>query len=108
MIVGSSMSGKKYSVKEILEKDYIHYEEPSKYQKIHWFYGQYQDMFKDLKRSLGHDIYFREGLPMFQLNLSHIDPKYNNIIVLDDMMDLAVDSQIISNCLLKGGTGMQA
>ena len=42
-------------------------------------------MFKDLKKSLGHEIYFREGLPTFQLNLSDIDPKYNNIIVLDDL-----------------------
>ena len=102
MIVGPSMSGKSYFVKEILEKDHIHYEEPSKYRKIHWFYGQYQDMFKDLKRSLGHDIYFREGLPTFQLNFSDIDPKYNNIIVLNDLMDLAVDSQIISKLFTHG------
>ena len=62
-------------------------------------------MFKDLKRSLGHDIYFREGRPMFQLNLSDIDPKYNNIIVLDDLMDLAVDSQIISKLFTQGRHG---
>ena len=89
------MPGKSYFVKELLEKDYVHYEEPRKCRKIYCFYGQYQDMFKDLKKSLGHDIYFREGLPTFQLNLSDVDPKYN-IIVLDDLMDLAVDSQIIS------------
>ena len=59
-------------------------------------------MFKDLKKSLGHDIYFREGLPTFQLNLSDADPKYNNIIVLDDLMDLAVDSQIISKLFTQG------
>ena len=41
-------------------------------------------MFKDMNRSLGHDIYFRKGLPTFQLDLSDIDPKYNNIIVLYD------------------------
>ena len=40
-------------------------------------------MFKDMKRFLGHDIYFRVGLPTFQVDLSDIDPKYNNIIVLD-------------------------
>ena len=57
------MSGKSYFVKELLEKDHVHYEEPRKCRKIHWFYGQYQDMFKDLKKSLGHEIYFREGLP---------------------------------------------
>ena len=102
------MSGKSYFVKELLEKDHVYYEEPHKCRKIHWFYGQCQDMFKDLKKSLGHEIYFREGLPTFQLNLSDIDPKYNNIIVLDDLMDLAVDSQIISKLFTQGGTGMQA
>ena len=96
------MSGKSYFVKELLEKDHVHYEELRKCRKIHWFYGHYQDMFKDLRKSLGHDIYFREGLPTFQLNLSDIDPKYNNIIVLDDLMDLAVDIQIISKLSTQG------
>ena len=57
---------------------------------------------KDLKRSLGHGIYFRKGLPTFQLNLSDIDPKYNNIIVLVALMDLAVDSQINSKLFTQG------
>ena len=34
--------------------------------------------------------------------MSDIDPKYNNIIVLDDLMDLAVDSQIISKLFTQG------
>ena len=57
---------------------------------------------KDLKRSLGHDIYFREGLPTFQLNMSDINLKYSNIIVLDDLMGLAVDSEIISKLFTQG------
>ena len=36
-------------------------------------------VFENLKRYLRHDICFREGLLTFQLNLSGIDPKYNNI-----------------------------
>ena len=51
-------------------------------------------MFKDLKRSLGHDIYFREGLPTFQLNLSDTDHCIK--------LDLAVDSQIISKLFTQG------
>ena len=43
-------------------------------------------MFKDMKRFLGQDICFREGLLKFQLDLSDIDPKHKNIIVLDDLM----------------------
>ena len=90
------MSGKSYFVKVLLERDHIEYEDHRKCQKIHWFYGQYEDMFKNMKRSLGQDICFQEGLPMFQLDLSDNDPKYNNIIVLDDLMDFAVVSPIIS------------
>ena len=70
-----------------MERDHIEYEDHRKHPKIHWCYGQYPDMFKDMRRSLGHDIYFREGLPTIQLDLSDIDPKYNNIIVLDDLTD---------------------
>ena len=59
-------------------------------------------MIKDMKRSPGHDIYFREGLPTFHLDLSDIDPKYNTIIVLDDLMDLTVDSSVISKLFTQG------
>ena len=54
--------------------------------------------------SLGHNKYFREGLPTFQHDLSDIDPKYNNIIVLDDLMDLARSFQ---SCLRNEGTETQ-
>ena len=101
-VVGPSMSGKSYFVKELLESDRIEYEDHRKRPKTHSFYGQYQDMLKDMKRSLGHEIYFREGLPTFQLDLSDIDLKYNNIIVLDDLMDLSVDSPIISKLFTQG------
>ena len=40
---------------------------------------------------------------MFRLDLSNIDPKFNNIIVLDDLMDLALDSPIISKLFTQGG-----
>ena len=96
------MSGKSCFVKVLLERDHIEYENHRKCRKIHWFYEQYQDMFKEMKRSLGQDIYFQEGHPTFQLDLSGIDPKYNNIIVLDDLMDLAVDSPIISKLFTQG------
>ena len=37
-------------------------------------------MFKDMRRNMGKDIYFKQGLPEFQLDLSDIDPCYNNIV----------------------------
>ena len=103
MVLGPRMSRKSYFVKELMERDRIEYEGHRKRPKIDWFYGQYQDMFKDMKRSLGHDIHFREGLPTFQHHLSNIDPKYNNIIVFDDLMDLDVDRPIISKLFTQGG-----
>ena len=65
-------------------------------------YGQYQDMFKDMRRVLGEDIYFQQGLREVEPNLSDIDPCYNNIVVLDDLMDMAMDNPIISKLFTQG------
>ena len=102
MVVGPSMYVKSYFVKQMLEGDHIKYEDPWKQQRIHWFYGQYQDMFKDMRRNMGKDIYFKQGLPEFELNLSDIDPCSNNIVVLGDLMNMAVDSPIISKLFNQG------
>ena len=96
------MSEKVTSLKSYWKGNPIEYEDHRKRPKIQWFYGEYQDMFKDMKMTLGHDLYFREGLPTSQLDLNDIDPKYNNIIVLDELMDLAVDSPIISALFAQG------
>ena len=86
----------------MLERDHIEYEDPRKQRRIHWFYGQYQDMFKDMRRNIGKDIYFKQGLPEFEPDFCDIDPRYNNIVVLDDLMDTAVDSPIISKHFTQG------
>ena len=64
IVVGPCMSGKSYFIKELLESDHIEYEDHRKRPKIHWLIGQYQDIFKDMKRLLGHDI-FSEDSPRF-------------------------------------------
>ena len=96
MIVGASMCGKSYFVKQMLERDHIEYDDPRRQRRIHWFYGQYQDIFKDMRRNLGKYIYFKQGLFKFKPHLSDIDPCYNSIVVLDDLVDMVVDSPIIS------------
>ena len=45
---------------------------------------------------MGKGIYFKQGLREFELDLSDIDPCYNNIVVLDDLMDMAMGRPIIS------------
>ena len=69
MVVGPSMSGKSFFVKQMLERDHIEYDDPRKQRRIHWFYGQYQDMFKDMRRNMGKDIHFKQGLPEFEPDL---------------------------------------
>ena len=95
MVVGPSMSEKSFFVKQMLGREDIEYDDPQKQRRIHWFYGQYQDMFKDMRRNMGKDIYFKHTLPEFEPDLCDIDARYNNIVVLDDLMDMAVDSPII-------------
>ena len=51
---------------------------------------------------MGKDIYFKQGLPEFEPDLCDIDPRYNNIVVLDDLMDMAVASPIISKLFTQG------
>ena len=55
-----------------------------------------------MRRNMGKDIYFKQGLPKFQLDLSDIDLCDNNIVVLDDLMDIDVDSPVISKLFTQG------
>ena len=103
MVVGPSMCGKSYFVKQMLEGDHIEYDDPWKQRRIHWFYGQYQDMFKDMRRNMGKNIYFKQGPPEFELGLSDIDPCYNNMVVLDDIMDMLWTVLLFLNYSPKGG-----
>jgi len=102
LTIGPTQSGKTHLVKEILERDHIEYPEPHKERKILWFYGQHQPEYTAMKKTLGKQIRFQEGLPDFQEDLSDIDPRFNNIIVLDDLMDLALDSHVISKLFTQG------
>ena len=79
------MSGKSLFVKQMLERDHVEYDDPRKQRRIHWFYGQYQDMFNDMRRNMGKDIYLKQGLPEFEPDLCDIDPRYNSIVVLDKL-----------------------
>ena len=51
---------------------------------------------------MGKYIYFKQGIPDFEPDVNDIDPLYSNIIVLDDLMDIAVDSPIISKLFTQG------
>ena len=70
--------------------------------RIFWFYKQWQECYEDLKKSLGKTIWFERSLPELSENLSEINPRYNNIIILDDLMAEATESPIVSQLFTQG------
>jgi len=102
LVVGPTQCGKTYLVQQILERDLMKYDKPSLGRKIYWFYGQDQNVYHEMKRKMGPVITFHKGLPDFEDDLSDLDPRKNNICVLDDLMDLAVDSSVIAKLFTQG------
>ena len=101
MVVGPSQSGKTYFVQQMLENNRIVYDEQRNI-RILWCYNQWQDRYDDLKKSLGKSIRFRRGLPELSEDLSEIDTRYNNIIILDDLMAEATDSPVVARLFTQG------
>lgn len=49
-----------------------------------------------MQSTLGRDIQFCQGLPDLSDDLREINPKFNNILVFDDLMSQATESPMIS------------
>ncbi len=101
LVIAPTQSGKTFFVRKLLERDHIEYGN-SKPRKMLWYYGQDQPIYREMQRSLGKEIKFVGGLPEFADNLSDLDDTYNNVIVLDDLMDLAKDSSIVAKLFTQG------
>ena len=101
MVVGPTQSGKSYFVEQLLSSKRIKY--PSrKTKRIQWFYTQWQPLYDRLQSTLGKGITFTQGLPNVNDNLEDISDKVHNLWVLDDLMDEAVQSPIISQLFTRG------
>ena len=70
--------------------------------RIFWYYNQWQECYEELKTSLGKSIRFERGVPELSENLSEINARYNNIIILDDLMAEATDSPVVSRLFTQG------
>ena len=101
LVVGPSQSGKTYFVQQILENNRIVYDEIKRI-RIFWYYNQWQDCYDSLRKSLGKSIQFERGLPELSENMSEIHTRYNNIIILDDLMAEAIDSPVVSRLFTQG------
>ena len=101
LVVGPTQSGKTYFVQQILENSRIVYEE-QKSIRIFWYYNQWQECYEKLKKFLGKSIRFERGVPELSEDLCEINARYNNIIVLDDLMAEATDSPVVSRLFTQG------
>ena len=101
MVVGPTQSGKSYFVEQLLSSKRIKYPS-SKTKRIQWFYTQWQPLYDRLQSALGKSITFTQGLPSVNDNLEDINDKVHNLWVLDDLMDEAVRSPIISQLFTRG------
>ena len=101
MIVGPTQSGKSNFVEKLLQSALIKY--PSrKATRIHLFYTQWQPLYDRLQATHGNRIAFTQGLPEVDENLESIDTGVNNVWVLDDLMDEAIQSPVISQLFTRG------
>ena len=84
-----------------MEHNRISYEE-QKSIRIFWYFNQWQECYEDLKKSLGKSIRFERGLPDLSEDLCEVNPRYNNIIILDDLITEAADSPVVSRLFTQG------
>ena len=101
LVVGLTQSAKTYFVQQILKHNRIVYEE-QKSIRISWYYNQWQECYEELKKSLGKSIRFERGVPKLTEDLCEINARYNNIIILDDLVADATDSPVVSRLFTQG------
>ena len=101
LVVGPSQCGKTYFVEKMLTEHCIHFPN-RKRTHITWYYNQWQPCYKTLQSSLGDSIHFTQGIPNLSDDLHEINPKWNNILVFDDLMAQAMDSSVLSRLFTQG------
>ena len=55
-----------------------------------------------MQSSIGKEIQFFRGVPEFKEDLQEIDPKFNNVLVFDDLTVQATDSPLVSLLFTQG------
>ena len=97
LVAGPTSCGKTQFVKKIIEEG-EHVVNGSA-EKIIWLYGEYQPAYRELASKFPY-ILFIEGIPE-NLN-EYIDPKFRNLIVIDDLMSETGSDKKVTNLFTKG------
>ena len=93
ILSGQSGSGKTRFILRILQNmDKIFGEHPPL--KIRYYYGIWQDNYDQMKREI-ENISFQQGLPSEEELMDFTDPKTHTMIIIDDLMDEACNSQVV-------------
>lgn len=93
ILSGQSGSGKTRFILRILQNmDKIFGEHPPL--KIRYYYGIWQDNYDQMKREI-ENISFQQGLPSEEELMNFTDPKSHTMIIIDDLMDEACNSQVV-------------
>ena len=91
--------GKTYMIKKLLENRFRFIDPPP--QRIIWLYGQWQPLYEDMKKSIT-GIEFVRGIPWNIEEDSFLDPRVQNLIVIDDLMSQATQDTRICDLFTKG------
>lgn len=94
LIAGPTQSGKTTWFKNVLETGRVQ----PKPQRIIWLYAQWQPLYESMKTY----VEFYQGIPEWLNQPDAINRQTTNLIVLDDLMDSAVDSKMVSSLFTEG------
>ena len=97
LVAGPTSCGKTQFVKKIIEEG--EHAVNGSAEKIIWLYGEYQPAYMELSTKFPH-ILFIEGIPE-NFN-EYIDPKFRNLIVIDDLMSETGNDKKVTNLFTKG------
>ena len=96
VVAGPSQSGKTHFVSELLRARML---EPFPV-NIHWFYGEMQEVYNQLSNEV-YGLEYHKGLPPGEDFDIYTDSGENTLIIIDDLMQEALNSNEVANLYTK-------
>ena len=99
MLAGPTGSGKTFWMKQLLERSATMINPSPK--RIIWCYKRWQPMFDEMKQTI-RNILFVQGIPEDLNDDSFIDSRFPSLIIFDDLMNDATNSQNVCELFVEG------